>query len=80
MAKVVVSKLSGKSAGRERPVVAEKRVRKLDGTVTMVRTLEISGAKFGAGLQYVFRKNVAKARRDNKRATGATDVIVTAKR
>jgi hypothetical protein len=41
-----------------------------------VRTLDARSATFGDDLLYVFGKNVAKARRDNKRVTGATDSVV----
>jgi hypothetical protein len=39
--------------------------------------LDAGSPTFGTDLQYVFRKNVAKARRGNKRITGAADVAVS---
>jgi ABC-type molybdenum transport system ATPase subunit/photorepair protein PhrA len=39
-----------------------------------VRTLDANTAVFEEGLRYVFAKNVAKARRDNKHVVGATDI------
>jgi hypothetical protein len=39
-----------------------------------VRTLDANTAIFEEDLRYVFAKNVAKARRDNKRVVGATDI------
>ena len=75
MAKIVVGRLSrSKKAGK--PSVAKKRVRDAAGQVKMLRTLDAGSRTFGTDLQYVFSKNVAKARRDNKRATGAPDVVV----
>jgi len=74
MAKVVVKSLNPKSKGRA--AVTEKRVRDTTGKVKILRTLDARSDTFGADLQYVFGKNVAKARRDNKRATGAVDVAI----
>jgi hypothetical protein len=47
---------------------------KADGGWKTVRTLDANSAMFEEGLRYVFTKNVAKARRDNKRVVGMTDV------
>ena len=76
MAKVVVKRLP--SARNGRPVaksgsVGEKRVRDATGKVLTVRTLQAQSKTFGKDLTYVFTKNVAKARRENKEATGALD-------
>jgi hypothetical protein len=56
--------------------VTEKRVRDTEGQVKTLRTLDAGSRTFGDDLQYVFGKNVAKARRDNKRAIGAADVVI----
>jgi hypothetical protein len=74
MARVVVVKsLKSKSKGR----ISVKRVRNTAGQVKTLRTLDAGSRTFGADLQYVFGKNVAKARRDNKRIIGAADVAVS---
>jgi hypothetical protein len=79
MAKVVVANLKSKlkTEGRGRTSVSEQRVRDTDGQVKTLRKLDARASTFGGDLQQVFGKNVAKARRDNKRTTGATDVAVS---
>jgi hypothetical protein len=74
VAKVVIASLSSK---RERAPVAEKRVRDPSGRVRTVRTIDVGSATFGEDLRYVFGKNVAKARRDNKRVADVTDATTT---
>lgn len=51
------------------------RVRDTAGRVTTLRVLDIGSRTFGDDLRYVFGKNVAKARRDNKRIMCAHDVV-----
>ena len=75
MAKVVVKSL--KTGRFTRPAtrsVGKKRVPKADGGWKTVRTLDANTAIFEEGLRYVFTKNVAKARRDNKRVVGTSDI------
>jgi hypothetical protein len=74
MAKVILKSLKSKSPGKT--AVSEKRVRTDEGQVKTLRTLDVRSRTFGADLQYVFGKNVAKARRDNKRVIGAADIAV----
>jgi hypothetical protein len=64
MTKTIVASLNPKrkSASRKKAVV---------------RTLEGSSPTFGADFQHVFARNVAMARRDNKRATGMPDAIIS---
>ena len=78
MAKVVITRFKSvpKKSGREKVAVTEKRVRGADGKVKTLRTLDAGSRTFGADLEYVFGRNVAKARRDNKRVIGANDVAV----
>ncbi|MGH6921274.1 MAG: hypothetical protein ACREJ0_26660 [Geminicoccaceae bacterium] len=77
MAKVVVTSLKSKSKDRrETTSVTEKRVRDTGGQVKTLRTLDAGSRTFGDDLRYVFSKNVAKARRDNKRAIGTADVVI----
>ena len=81
MTEVVVTRLKSKPNGRGSAAsVTEKRVRDTDGHVKTLRTLDAESPTFGEDLQYVFSRNVAKARRDNKRVTGTTDVVVPKQR
>lgn len=74
MAKVVVKKLGGPKSGVRGKAVTEKRVRdSSSGQFVTVRTIDAKSQTFGQDLTYVFSKNVAKARRDNKAVTGVVD-------
>ena len=78
MSKVVVTKLSRSKAanGNKGGSVTEKRVRSADtGQLVTVRTLDGGSKTFGKDLTYVFTRNVAKARRDNKKVSGVTDRV-----
>jgi hypothetical protein len=68
---IVRSKSNGTTATTSVP---EKRIRDTAGRVKTLRVLDIGSRTFGDDLQYVFGKNVAKARRDNKRLLGTSDV------
>lgn len=78
MTKIVFKKVaSAKGAGGKKDAsVTEKRVRdtKTGGFVT-VRTLDGHSKTFGEDLSYVFARNVAKARRDNKKVSGVADRV-----
>jgi hypothetical protein len=73
VAKLIFERLRAATASAARGV-GKKRVRDAGGRWTTVRTLDANSADFDAGLQYVFSRNVAKARRENKRILGVTDV------
>jgi hypothetical protein len=76
MAKVVVTKLAGSTAreiGAKGAAVAKKRVRNSEGQIRTVMTLDVDSKTFGNDFTYVFGRNVAKARRENKRVTGVAD-------
>lgn len=78
MAKVVIKKLDGKTARKVAASalsVGQKRVRDGDGELRTLRTLNAGSKTFSSDLTYVFGKNVAKARRENKRVTGRTDSV-----
>lgn len=75
MAKVVFRRLkAGRFTAPATRSVGKKRVLKTEGGWKTVRTLDANTAVFEEGLRYVFTKNVAKARRDNKRVLGAADI------
>jgi hypothetical protein len=67
-----------------KPVVAKKlpanavRVKRVrdpeSGKLVTVRTIEMTSEHFGDAFTEVFKKNVAKARRENKRVLGVADV------
>lgn len=56
------------------PGVTEQRVRSRDGKLVTIRKVDLASPTFGEDMLYVFRKNVAAARRENKRVTGVADV------
>lgn len=59
--------------GTSKNAVGEKRVRDSEGHVKVLRTLDLSSKTFGTDLEYVFKRNVAKIRRENKRLLGVAD-------
>jgi hypothetical protein len=75
VAKVVIKRLkTGRVVGAAARTVGKKRVAKTDGGWKTVRTLDANSAVFDQGLRYIFAKNVAKARRENKRIVGLADI------
>ena len=77
MSKVTVAKVLSKNGKTSKPSsVGEKRVRDAgSGKFVIVRTLDAQSKTFGSDLSYVFTKNVAKARRENKLVTGTSDRV-----
>lgn len=75
MTKVVVANLKS-TRRRKTGSVTEKRVHDASGKLQLVRLLDANSATFGQDLQYVFERNVAKARRENKRVIGTPDVVL----
>jgi hypothetical protein len=51
--------------------VREKRLRSSDGEIVRVLSLDANSATFADDLTEVFERNVAKARRENKRLLGS---------
>jgi hypothetical protein len=74
MAKVVVGNLKPKGRS-DTTAVATRRIRSGQGEVKTLRTIDVDSRTFGSDLRYVFERNVAKARRENKRITGANDGV-----
>jgi hypothetical protein len=60
---------SAKKAGS----VRSKRMRNADGKFVQVLSLDANSATFIDDLATVFRKNVAKARRENRQLFGSAD-------
>ena len=76
MTKVVTRKLTQAKGKAGKPTtVVEKRVRDATGRRVMLRVVDLDSETFGEDLRYVFARNVAKARRENKRITGLTDFV-----
>jgi hypothetical protein len=76
VAKVVYKPLtSGRSVKRAPPGVGKKRVMTADGGRETVWTVDAHSPTLDDDLLYVFRRNVAKARRENKRLTGKADFV-----
>lgn len=75
MARVVIAKLprAGNRAGGDNAAVIETKVRDESGRIRTLRRLDGHSKTFGEDLTYVFKKNVAEARRENKRVTGMLD-------
>jgi len=76
MAKVVFKKLTGEASRKARSgtAVGKKRVKDAGGT-KIVFTIDTSSKTLDQDLTYVFGRNVAKARRENKKVTGALDRV-----
>jgi hypothetical protein len=72
MPKVVFRSLRKRSSGQQ-PArsVGKERVRGPKGESRIVYKLDANSASFDEDFRYVFGKNVAKARKDNRRIAGA---------
>ena len=51
-----------------------KRVRSADGKIETIYRLDVTSAEFGIDFAMVFQSAVNKARRENKRVLGTTDL------
>jgi hypothetical protein len=76
MAKVVIADLGNTTGarGKRRPV-RKRRMRGPDGTVRQVMILDLTSATFDDDLTYIFQRNVAKARRENRLLLGSADGV-----
>lgn len=83
MAKVSADRASKKvpsvSKRKKSDVVAIKRFKAASGKYERVAVLDANTASFGSDLLQVFSRNVAKARRENKRLFGSPDRVPDAK-
>jgi hypothetical protein len=75
MPKVVVADIGKTTVPRKTTSVRKKRAHSSDGKVREVMLLDLRSATFDDDLTYVFEKNVAKARRENKKLLGSADGI-----
>jgi hypothetical protein len=60
---------------RKKARVSKKRFRNASGKYAQLTVLDANSATFGTDLLNVFRANVAKARRENKRLFGSLDGV-----
>jgi hypothetical protein len=74
MTKVIVTDL-GNTAGAhsKKRAVRTRTVHGSDGRVRKVMSLDLNSTTFDDDLTYVFERNVAKARRENKKLLGSAD-------
>jgi hypothetical protein len=75
VAKVVIKDLSKKLAAAGRRVLPEKRVVNAEGKIVKIPTIDSNSPHFSADLLQLFRRNVAKARRENKQRFGSPDRV-----
>jgi hypothetical protein len=74
MLKVIIADLTKEKARRKaKTSVREKRLHRADGTIARVLSLDANSPTFDDDLTYVFEKNVARARRENKKLFGSAD-------
>jgi hypothetical protein len=72
--KVIVKSLNPKPSKKgKRSSVVEKLYTDASGNKRVIRKIDARSRTFSGDLQFVFRKNVGEARRENKRILGAAD-------
>ncbi|MDO9383786.1 MAG: hypothetical protein Q7T86_13090 [Hyphomicrobiaceae bacterium] len=77
MTKIVVANLKPKAGRRAKSAsITEKRVRDEHGQLRTIRLLDPNSQSFSDDLLYVFRRNVAKARKRNQSLIGAPDFAI----
>jgi hypothetical protein len=75
MAKVIVTDLGKRLGKRGWSTLSEKRVVNSEGRVVKIPTIDANSVHFSSDLHLVFQKNVAKARRENKKRFGSPDRV-----
>ena len=60
---------------QKRALVSKKRFKASSGKYAQVAVLDANTATFGSDLLEVFRENVARARKENKRLFGSPDRV-----
>jgi hypothetical protein len=81
MADVVVENLNKPRTSRGRKgVVRERRLRDAYGRTVKVLSLDANSATFADDLTLLFERNVAKARRENKKLFGSADGLQVKKK
>jgi hypothetical protein len=78
---LVIEKLTKRPARKARKaVVRQKHLRDLQGRTVRVLSLDANSATFADDLTLLFERNVAKARRENKRLLGSADGVPAEKK
>jgi hypothetical protein len=76
MTRIIVRKLNGKvGAQRVRSSVVSKSVHKPSGERVRILSVDANSPTFGSDLSIIFERNVAKARRANKKKFGSPDRV-----
>jgi hypothetical protein len=76
MTRIIVRKLNGKAGARHgRSSVVSKSVHKPSGERIRILSVDANSPTFGNDLSIVFERNVAKARRANKKKFGSPDRV-----
>lgn len=73
MADVVIADLPKKRTRRQKGSVREKILRDSEGRSVRVLSIDANSATFSDDLTLIFRRNVAKARRENKKLFGSAN-------
>ena len=74
MTRVIIKKLKSKAgAGHAGGSVGSKSVHKPSGERTRILSVDANSPTFGNDLSIIFQRNVAKARRANKKKFGSPD-------
>jgi hypothetical protein len=76
MTRIIVRKLNGKAgAAHARSSVVSKSVHKPSGERVRILSIDANSPTFGKDLSIIFERNVAKARRANKKKFGSPDRV-----
>jgi hypothetical protein len=73
MTKVMVAKITRKKLGGRSSRPTTKHIRGANGKPVSIYAVDSNDDNFDSDLTYVFTRNVAKARRENKRLFGSAD-------
>ncbi len=74
MTKVVIADLGNTTDPRgKKRAVRKRRIRGSDGRVRQIMLLDLTSVTFDDDLTYIFERNVAKARQENRKLFGSAD-------
>jgi hypothetical protein len=73
MLKVITADKKREASRKDKTSVREKWLHRSDGKRVRVLSLDANSPTFDDDLTYVFQRNVAKARRENKKLFGSAD-------
>lgn len=75
MTRIIVRKLGKKGGRHTRSSVVSKSIHKPSGERTKILSVDANSPTFGNDLSIIFERNVAKARRANKKKFGSPDRV-----